>query len=98
MGSFIGSAKLVGQDESGPSHAVVRGNHVMGKGDLVGIVRAWRLSGATMGSVRQTLFVALIHNVTGVPIAAGILYPWFGLLLSPMIARAAMTTSSVWVS
>jgi Cu+-exporting ATPase len=67
------------------------------RGDLRGIVRARRLSRATMGNIRQNLFFAFVYNVAGVPIAAGILYPWFGLLLSPMIASAAMTFSSVSV-
>lgn len=67
------------------------------KGDLRGIVRALRLSRATMGNVRQNLFFAFFYNALGVPIAAGILYPVFGLLLSPMIAAAAMTLSSVSV-
>jgi Cu+-exporting ATPase len=67
------------------------------KGDLRGIVRARRLSRATMRNIRQNLFFAFIYNVLGVPIAAGILYPFFGLLLSPMIASAAMTLSSVSV-
>ena len=67
------------------------------KGDLRGIVRARRLSRATMSNIRQNLFFAFIYNVAGVPIAAGILYPWFGLLLSPMIASVAMTFSSVSV-
>jgi Cu+-exporting ATPase len=67
------------------------------KGDLRGIVRARRLSRATMGNIRQNLFFAFIYNVAGVPIAAGVLYPAFGLLLSPMIASAAMTISSVSV-
>lgn len=67
------------------------------RGDLRGIVRARRLSRKTMGNIRQNLFFAFIYNVAGVPIAAGILYPWFGLLLSPMIASAAMTFSSVSV-
>ena len=67
------------------------------KGDLRGIVRARRLSRATMKNIRQNLFFAFVYNVAGVPIAAGILYPWFGLLLSPMIASAAMTFSSVSV-
>ena len=67
------------------------------KGDLRGIVRARKLSRATMGNIRQNLFFAFIYNVAGVPIAAGILYPWFGLLLSPMIASVAMTFSSVSV-
>jgi len=67
------------------------------KGDLRGIVRARRLSRATMGNIRQNLFFAFIYNALGVPIAAGVLYPAFGLLLSPMIAAAAMSLSSVSV-
>ena len=67
------------------------------KGDLRGIVRAIRLSRATMSNIRQNLFFAFIYNVLGVPIAAGILYPFFGILLSPIIASAAMTFSSVSV-
>jgi Cu+-exporting ATPase len=67
------------------------------KGDLRGIVRARRLSRATMRNIRQNLFFAFLYNALGVPVAAGILYPVFGLLLSPMIASAAMTFSSVSV-
>jgi Cu+-exporting ATPase len=67
------------------------------KGDLRGIVRARRLSRATMTNIRQNLFFAFVYNVLGVPVAAGVLYPAFGLLLSPMIASAAMTFSSVSV-
>ena len=67
------------------------------KGDLRGIVRARRLSRATMRNIRQNLFFAFIYNVLGVPIAAGVLYPFFGLLLSPILASAAMTFSSVSV-
>jgi Cu+-exporting ATPase len=67
------------------------------KGDLRGIVRARRLSKAVMSNIRQNLFFAFVYNVLGVPIAAGVLYPIFGLLLSPMIASAAMTFSSVSV-
>jgi Cu+-exporting ATPase len=67
------------------------------KGDLRGIVRARRLSRATMSNVRQNLFFAFVYNALGVPIAAGVLYPGFGLLLSPMIAAAAMSFSSVSV-
>jgi Cu+-exporting ATPase len=66
-------------------------------GDIRGLVRARRLSRATMRNIRQNLFFAFIYNAAGVPIAAGILYPWLGLLLSPMIASAAMTFSSVSV-
>ena len=67
------------------------------KGDLRGIVRAVRLSRATMRNIRQNLFFAFIYNALGVPIAAGVLYPFFGLLLSPIIAAAAMSFSSVSV-
>jgi Cu+-exporting ATPase len=67
------------------------------KGDLRGIVRARRLSSATMKNIRQNLFFAFVYNALGVPVAAGILYPWLGILLSPMIASAAMTFSSVSV-
>jgi hypothetical protein len=67
------------------------------KGDLRGIARARRLSEATMRNIRQNLFFAFVYNALGVPIAAGVLYPFFGLLLSPIIASAAMTFSSVSV-
>jgi Cu+-exporting ATPase len=67
------------------------------KGDLRGIVRARRLSRRTMKNIRQNLFFAFIYNAAGVPIAAGVLYPFFGLLLSPVIAAAAMSFSSVSV-
>ncbi|HET9272137.1 MAG TPA: heavy metal translocating P-type ATPase [Vicinamibacterales bacterium] len=67
------------------------------KGDLRGIVRARRLSRATMANIRQNLFFAFVYNLLGVPVAAGVLYPAFGLLLSPMIAAAAMSLSSVSV-
>lgn len=67
------------------------------KGDLQGIVTALQLSRATMGNIRQNLFFAFIYNAAGVPIAAGLLYPFFGILLSPIIAAAAMALSSVSV-
>ena len=67
------------------------------KGDLNGIVRARRLSQATMRNIRQNLFFAFVYNAAGVPVAAGLLYPVFGLLLSPIIAAAAMALSSVSV-
>ena len=67
------------------------------KGDLTGIVRARKLSQATMSNIRQNLVFAFIYNVAGIPIAAGVLYPAFGWLLSPMIAAAAMALSSVSV-
>ena len=67
------------------------------KGDLAGIARAIALSRATMRNIRQNLFLAFVYNAVCVPVAAGILYPWFGILLSPMIAAAAMSLSSVSV-
>ncbi len=67
------------------------------KGDLRGIARAMRLSRAAMGNIRQNLFFAFGYNALGVPLAAGLLYPAFGLLLSPMIASLAMSMSSVSV-
>jgi Cu+-exporting ATPase len=67
------------------------------KGDLRGIVRARRLSRATLRNIRQNLFFAFAYNALGVPVAAGVLYPSLGLLLSPMIAAAAMSLSSVSV-
>ena len=67
------------------------------KGDLMGIAKAHKLSHATMRNIRQNLFFAFIYNALGIPIAAGVLYPFFGLLLSPMIAAAAMSLSSVSV-
>jgi Cu+-exporting ATPase len=67
------------------------------KGDLRGIVRARRLSRGTMRNIRQNLFFAFLYNSLGIPIAAGVLYPLVGLLLSPMIASAAMSFSSVSV-
>jgi Cu+-exporting ATPase len=67
------------------------------KGDLRGVVRARRLSRMTMWNIRENLFFAFIYNMLGVPIAGGVLYPFIGLLLNPMIASAAMTFSSVSV-
>jgi Cu+-exporting ATPase len=67
------------------------------RGDLRGIVRARMLSRATMRNIQQNLFFAFVYNALGVPIAAGVLYPFFGLLLSPIIAAAAMSFSSVSV-
>jgi Cu+-exporting ATPase len=67
------------------------------RGDLQGIVRARRLSRRTMRNIRQNLFLAFVYNVLGIPIAAGVLYPVFGILLSPMLASAAMSASSASV-
>jgi Cu+-exporting ATPase len=88
----VGIAMGTGTDVAIESAAVT-----LVKGDLRGIVRARRLSRATMRNIRQNLFFAFVYNLAGVPIAAGVLYPWFGLLLSPTIASAAMTFSSVSV-
>jgi Cu+-exporting ATPase len=66
-------------------------------GDLGGLLRARRLSRATIRNIRQNLFFAFVYNALGVPVAAGVLYPFFGLLLSPIIASAAMSLSSVSV-
>ena len=67
------------------------------KGDLHGIAKARALSQATMRDIRQNLFFAFVYNFLGVPLAAGVLYPWLGLLLSPMVASAAMAASSISV-
>ena len=67
------------------------------KGDLAGIARARSLSRATMRNIRQNLVLAFVYNVLGIPVAAGVLYPAFGLLLSPIIAAAALSLSSVSV-
>ena len=71
---------------------------VLVKGDLRGIAQARLLSQHTMKNVRQNLFFAFVYNFIGVPIAAGVLYPWFGILLSPMLASATMALSAVAVS
>jgi Cu+-exporting ATPase len=88
----IGIAMGTGADVAMESAAVT-----LVKGDLQGIVRARRLSRATMRNIRQNLFFAFVFNVLAVPIAAGVLYPFTGLLLNPMIASAAMSLSSVTV-
>jgi Cu+-exporting ATPase len=82
---------------SGTDVAIESAGITLLKGDLTGIVRARNLSQATMSNIRQNLVFAFVYNVAGIPIAAGILYPAFGLLLSPMIAAAAMALSSVSV-
>jgi len=82
---------------SGTDVAIESAGVTLLKGDLNGIVRARRLSQATMSNIRQNLVFAFIYNAAGVPVAAGLLYPWFGILLSPMIAAAAMALSSVSV-
>ena len=82
---------------SGTEVAMQSAGVTLVKGDLAGIARARTLSRATMSNIRQNLVFAFVYNVAGIPIAAGILYPWFGLLLSPMIAALAMALSSVSV-
>ena len=82
---------------TGTDVAMESGTVTLVKGDLTGIVRARKLSQATMRNIRQNLFFAFVYNLAGVPIAAGVLYPIFGLLLSPIFAAAAMSFSSVSV-
>lgn len=82
---------------TGTDVAIESGGITIVNGDLTGIVRARRLSQASMRNIRQNLLFAFIYNSLGVPIAAGILYPWLGVLLSPIIAAAAMSFSSVSV-
>jgi Cu+-exporting ATPase len=82
---------------TGTDIAMESGGITLLKGDLEGIVRARKLSQATMRNIRQNLFFAFIYNAVGVPVAAGVLYPFFGLLLSPILAAAAMSFSSVSV-
>ena len=82
---------------TGTDVAMESGGITLVKGDLSGILRARKLSQATMRNIRQNLFFAFIYNAVGVPIAAGVLYPFFGLLLSPIVAAAAMSFSSVSV-
>ena len=82
---------------TGTDVAMEAGGVTLVKGDLRGIVKAIRLSKRTMKNIRQNLFFAFFYNAIGVPVAAGVLYPVFGLLLNPMIAGAAMSFSSVTV-
>jgi Cu+-exporting ATPase len=82
---------------TGTDVAMESGGITLVKGDLTGILRAHKLSQATMRNIRQNLFFAFIYNAIGVPIAAGVLYPFFGILLSPILAAAAMSFSSVSV-
>jgi Cu+-exporting ATPase len=82
---------------TGTDVAIESSDITLVKGDLAGIVRARKLSRATMKNIRQNLFFAFVYNAVGVPVAAGVLYPFFGLLLSPILAAAAMSLSSVSV-
>jgi len=102
-GDGLNDAPALGQADVGSAMGTAAGSAMesagvtLVKGDLRGIVRARRLSRATMGNIRQNLFFAFVYNALGVPVAAGILFPVLGVLLSPMIASAAMTFSSVSV-
>jgi len=91
-GADVGIAMDTGTDVAIGSAAIT-----LVKGDLMGVAKTIRLSRATMRNIRQNLFFAFIYNALGIPIAAGALYPYFGILLSPMIAGAAMSFSSVSV-
>jgi len=82
---------------TGTDVAIESADMTLLKGDLRGLLRARRLSQATMRNIRQNLFFAFVYNALGVPVAAGALYPWTGWLLSPMLASAAMALSSVSV-
>src|SRR5262249_37295387 len=82
---------------TGTDVALESGSIALLKGDLRGIARARRLSQAVMRNIRQNLFFAFIYNIVGVPIAAGVLYPFFGITLNPIIAAAAMSMSSISV-
>jgi P-type Cu+ transporter len=88
--AYVGIAMGTGTDVAMESAGVT-----LLKGDLTGIVRARRLSQAVMRNIRQNLFFAFVYNALGVPVAAGVLYPFFGIVLSPIIAAAAMALSSV---
>jgi Cu+-exporting ATPase len=82
---------------TGTDVAMEAGSITLLRGDLRGILRARHLSKSTMRNIRENLFFAFVYNIVGVPLAAGVLFPAFGLLLNPMIAAAAMSVSSVSV-
>ena len=88
----VGIAMVTGTDIAIESAGIA-----LVRGDLMGIVRARRLSAAVMRNIRQNLFFAFVYNALGVPVAAGVLYPAFGILLSPVVGAAAMALSSVSV-
>ena len=96
-GSIFCSLLALCLRRTGTDVAVQSAGVTLVKGDLRGILRARQLSQATMANIKENLFFAFIYNALGVPIAAGVLYPFFGLLLSPMISAAAMSVSSVSV-
>jgi Cu+-exporting ATPase len=82
---------------TGTDAAIASAGITLVKGDLNGVVRAIELSRKVMRNIRENLFFAFVYNAAGIPIAAGVLYPFFGILLSPMLAAAAMSLSSVCV-
>ena len=82
---------------AGADAAIEAAGVALAKGDLAALARARRLARAALSNIRQNLFFALIYNALGIPIAAGVLYPFFGVLLSPIVAAAAMSMSSVSV-
>ena len=82
---------------TGTDIAIESASVTLVRGDLRGILRARSLSERTIANIRQNLFFAFVYNAAGVPLAAGVLYPWFGVLLSPMLAATAMSLSSVSV-
>jgi Cu2+-exporting ATPase len=82
---------------TGTDVAIESADVTLVKGDLKGFLNAFNLSKRVMGNIKQNLFFAMIYNTVGIPIAAGLLFPFFGILLSPMLAAAAMSLSSVSV-
>jgi Cu+-exporting ATPase len=96
-GAAIARSDLGFAIASGTDVAVEAADVALMRGDLGGVVRAIRLSRRTMRTMKQNLFWAFVYNVIGIPIAAGVLYPFFGVLLSPILASAAMAFSSVSV-
>ena len=97
MPDFSGDTARLSSPMSGTDVAIESAGVTLLRGDLTGIATAHKLSKATMRNIRQNLFFAFAYNAAGIPIAAGILYPFTGMLLSPIIAAAAMSLSSVSV-
>ena len=97
FGTYVAQAHVGIAMGTGTDVAIESADVTLVKDDLRGIVRGRRLSRATMSNSKQNLFFAFVYNALGVPVAAGVLYPFFGILLNPMIAAAAMSFSSVSV-